>query len=73
MVTKAVKIVTEWVDGGVIADALAENLKIRGVPASVNNMKGLWLATLESLPRMFDDVPDERIIREAQKLQVKKP
>jgi hypothetical protein len=65
----AKKAVAEWVDGGVIADLLAESLKERGMRATAKNMKGLWLATLEDLSDAIEAVPGERIRREARQLR----
>lgn len=57
--------VTEWISSGVIADQLAESLQSRGLPVTVANMKGLWLAALEYLPSTIEVVPDSRIESEA--------
>ena len=69
MTEDAQQTVAEWVDGGVIANQLAENLKERGMRVNVKNMKALWLAALEELANTIDGVPDDRVRREARELK----
>lgn len=69
MTGDAQQTVAEWVDGGVIADQLAESLRGRGMRVTVKNMKGLWLAALEDLGDTIDGVPDDRVRREARELK----
>jgi hypothetical protein len=57
-----------WIDTGVIADVLFEDLIRRGLKSSditLENAKKLWLAALEDLPSMIDSVPTDRILKEA--------
>ncbi len=37
-----------WLDSGVIADAIIENLQEQGLSVTVENMKTVWLSFLES-------------------------
>jgi hypothetical protein len=55
--------IISWIDAGVVADILMENLARRGLPASLENAKKLWLATLEDLPSTIDSVPTDRILK----------
>ena len=37
-----------WLDSGVIADAIIENLQEQGLSVTVENMKTVWLSFLEN-------------------------
>lgn len=56
-----VKEVREWIDPAPIADLLIEDLQERGLPATFDNAKKLWLAALEDLHQLISDVPDIRV------------
>jgi len=62
------KALVNWLDKEVIANAILHVLAEKNLPITIHNAKGLWLASLESLSSMMDDVPTTRILKEAEYL-----